>query len=49
MFSFFLPLYSFWYMDNFAWGNTRVVLGESGKKVVIHVSFSMKTIRRKDG
>lgn len=37
-FSFFLPLYSFWYMDNFSWGNTRVVLGESGKKVVIHVS-----------
>lgn len=41
IFSFFLPLYSFWYMDNFAWGNTRVVLGESGKKVVIHVSSHM--------
>lgn len=25
-------------MDVFAWGNTRVVMGESGKKVVIHVS-----------
>jgi hypothetical protein len=25
-------------MDNFSWGNTRVVLGESGKKMVIHVS-----------
>ena len=35
VFSFALPLYSFWNMDDFNWGNTRVVAGESGKKVVI--------------
>jgi len=38
-FSFFLPLYSFWRMDDFSWGQTRIVLGESGKKVVVHVSI----------
>jgi len=35
-FSFFLPLYSFWRMDDFSWGATRLVLGESGKKMIIH-------------
>jgi chitin synthase len=35
IFSLALPLYSFWHMDDFSWGNTRVVTGESGKKVVI--------------
>ena len=30
-----LPLYSFWHMDDFSWGNTRVVTGESGKHVVV--------------
>ncbi|KAI0132780.1 chitin synthase 6 [Xylariales sp. AK1849] len=35
VFSFGLPLYSFWNMDDFNWGNTRVVAGESGKKIVI--------------
>ncbi|EJU01525.1 glycosyltransferase family 2 protein [Dacryopinax primogenitus] len=35
-FSFFLPLYSFWRMDDFSWGATRVVLGEKGKKMVVH-------------
>lgn len=38
-FSFFLPLYSFWKMDDFSWGQTRIVLGESGKKLVVHVSL----------
>jgi hypothetical protein len=37
-FSFYLPLYSFWKMDDFSWGQTRVVMGESGKKLVVHVS-----------
>lgn len=37
IFSFYLPLYSFWKMDDFSWGNTRVVVGEKGKKLVIHV------------
>ncbi|KAH9947887.1 glycosyltransferase family 2 protein [Amylocystis lapponica] len=36
IFSFMLPLYSFWKMDDFSWGSTRVVLGESGKKMVVH-------------
>ncbi|KAL2256020.1 hypothetical protein VTK26DRAFT_2333 [Humicola hyalothermophila] len=35
VFSFALPLYSFWHMDDFNWGNTRVVAGEKGKKIVI--------------
>ncbi|PGH16842.1 hypothetical protein AJ79_01486 [Helicocarpus griseus UAMH5409] len=30
-----LPLYSFWHMDDFSWGNTRIVTGEKGRKVVI--------------
>ncbi len=34
--SFFLPLYAFWHMDDFSWGNTRVVTGEKGKKVILH-------------
>ena len=40
-FSFFLPLYSFWRMDDFSWGQTRVVLGESGKKMIVHVSVAL--------
>jgi len=35
VFSFALPLYSFWHMDDFNWGNTRVVAGENGQKIVI--------------
>ncbi|KAK4112085.1 glycosyltransferase family 2 protein [Canariomyces notabilis] len=35
VFSFGLPLYAFWHMDDFNWGNTRVVAGEKGKKIVI--------------
>ncbi|KAM7203794.1 chitin synthase-like protein [Naviculisporaceae sp. PSN 640] len=35
VFSFALPLYAFWHMDDFNWGNTRVVAGDNGKKVVI--------------
>ncbi|TGJ86874.1 hypothetical protein E0Z10_g1901 [Xylaria hypoxylon] len=35
VFTFGLPLYSFWHMDDFNWGNTRVVAGEKGQKVVI--------------
>lgn len=37
IFSFLLPIYSFWRMDDFSWGATRVVLGEAGKKIVVHV------------
>lgn len=35
IFSLGLPLYSFWHMDDFTWGNTRIVTGEKGRKVVI--------------
>ena len=38
VFSFALPLYSFWKMDDFSWGATRIVLGEKGKKMIVHVS-----------
>ncbi|KAI0027842.1 glycosyltransferase family 2 protein [Vararia minispora EC-137] len=34
--SFALPFYSFWRMDDFSWGATRIVLGEQGKKLVVH-------------
>ena len=37
IYSFVLPIYSFWNQDNFSWGNTRIVIGESGKKQVIAV------------
>lgn len=34
--SFILPIYSFWNMDNFTWGNTRVILNETkGRKIVL--------------
>ncbi|KAI8340045.1 chitin synthase-domain-containing protein [Chlamydoabsidia padenii] len=32
LFSFFMPIYSFWHFDDFSWGNTRVVVGEGGHK-----------------
>ena len=31
-----IPLYSFWRMDDFSWGQTRIVLGEAGKKLIVH-------------
>ena len=35
IYSFVLPVYSFWNQDNFSWGNTRIVVGEKdGKQVV---------------
>lgn len=35
IFSFALPLYAFWNMDDFSWGNTRVVTGDKGQKLII--------------
>ena len=35
IYSFVLPIYSFWKQDDFSWGNTRVVIGEKGNKQVI--------------
>ncbi|TIB82801.1 chitin synthase 8 [Wallemia mellicola] len=36
LFSFFLPLYSFWHFDDFSWGSTHVITGEKGRKMLIH-------------
>ncbi|KAI9267805.1 chitin synthase-domain-containing protein [Sporodiniella umbellata] len=35
IFSFFIPVYSFWHFDDFSWGNTRLVLGEDGTKTAV--------------
>jgi len=35
IFSFALPLYAFWHMDDFSWGSTRLVTGENGRKKVL--------------
>ncbi|CAO3644565.1 unnamed protein product [Cunninghamella echinulata] len=35
LFSFFMPIYSFWHFDDFSWGNTRVVVGEGGQKKML--------------
>jgi chitin synthase len=37
IYSFILPVYSFWNQDNFSWGNTRIVIGEKGDKKVIAI------------
>ncbi|KAG9027552.1 hypothetical protein FRB95_007619 [Tulasnella sp. JGI-2019a] len=35
IYSFFLPVYAFWRMDDFSWGNTRLVVGEGANKKVL--------------
>jgi chitin synthase len=35
IYSFFLPVYSFWHFDDFSWGNTRVVVGDSQRKIIV--------------
>ncbi|KAH8926724.1 glycosyltransferase family 2 protein [Atractiella rhizophila] len=35
IYSFLLPIYSFWSMDDFSWGNTRVVVGEGRSKKIL--------------
>ena len=37
IYSFILPVYSFWKQDDFSWGNTRIVIGEKGDKKVIAI------------
>lgn len=37
VYSFILPIYSFWKQDDFSWGNTRIVIGEKGNKQVVAV------------
>ncbi|ORX54930.1 hypothetical protein DM01DRAFT_1304499 [Hesseltinella vesiculosa] len=38
LFSFFMPIYSFWHFDDFSWGNTRVVVGDDGQKKTMAAS-----------
>ncbi|CAG8463565.1 8890_t:CDS:2 [Paraglomus occultum] len=50
LFSFFIPVYAFWHFDDFSWGNTRVVVGEGGKKQIITTDdekFDEKSIPKK--
>ncbi|KAI0065969.1 glycosyltransferase family 2 protein [Artomyces pyxidatus] len=35
VYSFLLPVYSFWCMDDFGWGNTRLVIGEGNSKKIV--------------
>lgn len=35
IFSLGMPLYAFWHMDDFSWGNTRIIQGEKGQKIVV--------------
>ena len=54
IFSFALPIYSFWNMDDANWGNTRVVVGEGKEKKVIadaedHYDDSMIPLKRFSG
>ncbi|KAF8552197.1 glycosyltransferase family 2 protein [Imleria badia] len=42
IYSFFLPIYSFWRMDDFSWGNTRIVLDDGKNKKVISDANEMK-------
>lgn len=37
IYSFILPIYSFWNQDNFSWGNTRIVIGETGKRQLVAI------------
>lgn len=37
IYSFVLPIYSFWNQDNFSWGNTRIVVGETGKRQLVAI------------
>ncbi|OZJ06628.1 hypothetical protein BZG36_00372 [Bifiguratus adelaidae] len=50
VFSFAIPIYSFWHFDDFSWGNTRIVTGDKGQKVEVLVDegkFDPASIPRK--
>lgn len=49
IFSMILPLIAFWNMDDFSWGNTRMVTGEKGKQVLVsdEGKFDPDTIPKK--
>ncbi|KAI7875124.1 hypothetical protein K492DRAFT_102428, partial [Lichtheimia hyalospora FSU 10163] len=35
VFSFIIPIYAFWHFDDFSWGNTRVVVGDKQKQIIV--------------
>ncbi|KAG2217180.1 hypothetical protein INT45_013192 [Circinella minor] len=35
VFSFLIPIYAFWHFDDFSWGNTRVVVGDKKKQIIV--------------
>ncbi|KAI7898908.1 chitin synthase [Cokeromyces recurvatus] len=35
VYAFFLPVYSFWHFDDFSWGNTRIVVGDTQRKIIV--------------
>jgi len=37
IYSFVLPVYSFWKQDDFSWGATRIVVGEKGDKKIVAI------------
>lgn len=48
--SFAIPIYAFWHFDDFSWGNTRMVVGEKGKKLHLATDegkFDPKSIPKK--
>ncbi|KAI8057210.1 chitin synthase-domain-containing protein [Syncephalis plumigaleata] len=50
LFSFFIPIYSFWHFDDFSWGSTRLVVGDNGGKKYISADdekFDPRVIPRK--
>src|SRR6185312_13586431 len=49
VFAFYLPIYAFWHFDDFSWGNTRMVVGERGKKKLVadEGKFDPKSIPKK--
>ncbi|RKP26540.1 chitin synthase-domain-containing protein [Syncephalis pseudoplumigaleata] len=50
LFSFFIPIYSFWHFDDFSWGNTRLVVGDKGDKKYVAADdekFDPRVIPRK--
>lgn len=47
IYSFILPVFSFWSQDDFSWGNTRIVIGEKGNKQVVAIDdegFDPRTV-----
>ncbi|KAL4073788.1 glycosyltransferase family 2 protein [Scleroderma citrinum] len=42
VYSFFLPIYSFWRMDEFGWGNTRIVVDDGSRKKVVGTTSDFK-------